>query len=108
MTGTPLAVGNAARALWMNSIGGTAFILAVVFLYANHGGEALSVKAIISGGVQGSLFLLAVALLCFTGCTKAAQMPFQAWLLGAMVAPTPVSAFAPFEHPWSRRAFTLC
>lgn len=90
--GTPLAVGNAARALWMNSIGGTAFIFAVIFLYANHGGEALSVKAIIGGGVQGSLFLLAVALLCFTGCTKAAQMPFQGWLLGAMVAPTPVSA----------------
>lgn len=36
--------------------------------------------------------ILPVALMCFTGCTKAAQMPFQSWLLGAMVAPTPVSA----------------
>jgi len=89
---TPLAIGNAARALWMNCIGGTAFVLAMVFLYAKHGGDALSVQAIIGGGIQGSLFLLAVALLCFTGCTKAAQMPFQSWLLGAMVAPTPVSA----------------
>src|SRR5581483_10965095 len=32
------------------------------------------------------------ALLCFAGITKAAQCPFQSWLLGAMVAPTPVSA----------------
>lgn len=89
---TQIAVANAARALWMNSIGGTAFIFGIIFLYAKHGGAALSMQTIIGGGVQGSLFLMAVALLCFTGCTKAAQMPFQSWLLGAMVAPTPVSA----------------
>ena len=33
-----------------------------------------------------------MALLCLAAFTKAAQMPFQSWLLGAMVAPTPVSA----------------
>jgi ech hydrogenase subunit A len=33
-----------------------------------------------------------VALLAFAGFTKAAQMPFNSWLLGAMVAPTPTSA----------------
>ncbi|HWQ11097.1 MAG TPA: proton-conducting transporter membrane subunit, partial [Holophaga sp.] len=31
-------------------------------------------------------------LLVFAGMTKAAQAPFQSWLTGAMVAPTPVSA----------------
>jgi ech hydrogenase subunit A len=36
--------------------------------------------------------MLPFALLCFAGFTKAAQVPFQSWLCGAMVAPTPVSA----------------
>ncbi|MGO8943709.1 MAG: NADH-quinone oxidoreductase subunit L [Syntrophobacteraceae bacterium] len=90
---TQIALENAARALWMNSTGGTAFILAIIYLYATQGGaSALSVQNIIGGGMHSAAMLLPVALLCFTGCTKAAQMPFQSWLLGAMVAPTPVSA----------------
>ncbi len=36
--------------------------------------------------------LVGKGLICFAGFTKAAQVPFQSWLLGAMVAPTPVSA----------------
>ncbi|MDH7577224.1 MAG: proton-conducting transporter membrane subunit [Bacillota bacterium] len=90
---TKEAINNAARALWMNSLGGTAFILAMIYLYVNHGGaDALSMQNIISGGLGQAAALLPVALLCFTGFTKAAQLPFQGWLLGAMVAPTPVSA----------------
>ena len=90
---TEIAVANAARALWMNATGGTAFILAIIYLYTTQGGSsALSVQNIIGGGIHGAAMLLPLALICFTGCTKAAQMPFQSWLLGAMVAPTPVSA----------------
>ncbi|MEJ2690508.1 MAG: proton-conducting transporter membrane subunit, partial [Deltaproteobacteria bacterium] len=36
--------------------------------------------------------LLPLALLCLAAMIKSAQLPFQKWLLGAMVAPTPVSA----------------
>lgn len=89
---TKEAINNAARALWMNSIGGTAFILGMIFLYFYKGSEALSLQNIVSGGLDQAAILLPVALLCFTGFTKAAQLPFQGWLLGAMVAPTPVSA----------------
>lgn len=90
---TEIAIKNAARALWMNATGGTAFILAIIYLYTTQGGaNALSMQTIIGGGLQGTLILLPIALMCYTGCTKAAQMPFQTWLLGAMVAPTPVSA----------------
>lgn len=86
------AVNNAARALWMNSIGGTGMILAMIYLFVKTGPESLSLASIISGGIAPAMLLLPVALMCFTGMIKAAQFPFQTWLLGAMVAPTPVSA----------------
>jgi ech hydrogenase subunit A len=90
---TKIALENAARALWMNATGGTAFILAIIFLYSTQGGSsALSVQNLLGGGIHSAAMLVPIGLLCFTGCTKAAQMPFQSWLLGAMVAPTPVSA----------------
>ena len=34
---TTEAIGNAARALWMNSIGGTAMIIAMIYLFVNNG-----------------------------------------------------------------------
>lgn len=89
---TPIAITNAFRALWMCLIGSVGFSLAIMFLW-NSSLNTISLMEVISNGASaGPLFLLPFALLCLAGFTKAAQLPFQSWLLGAMVAPTPVSA----------------
>ena len=87
-TKTPEAVTNAFRALIMNLSGGLAFALAILFLA--HNGSPLELMALTSN-MTGTI-LIPVALICYAGITKAAQLPFSSWLLGAMVAPTPTSA----------------
>jgi len=89
------AIKNACRALWINSLGGTAFALALVVLVKYGGGNCLSTQYLLTHGAGAGMtgmLMLAIALLVLAGMTKSAQLPFQSWLLGAMVAPTPVSA----------------
>ncbi len=83
--GTDEARANARRALLLNTFGGLAMSGAVYL--AAHGGGSESLA-----GLIGRSALLPVALLALATMTKSAQLPFQSWLLGAMVAPTPVSA----------------
>jgi len=89
---TPVATGNALRALWMNSVGGTAFVLGMIAAFQSTG--TLDLQHILTAPRQAGweIYLLALALLCLAAFVKSAQFPFQSWLLGAMVAPTPVSA----------------
>ena len=87
-TQTEEARQNALRALVMNLAGGLAFALAIVWFHRQSG--SIELQALITS--KHSLALLPAALLCFAGITKSAQLPFSSWLLGAMVAPTPVSA----------------
>jgi len=87
-TQTEEAKRNALRALVMNLAGGLAFALAIVWFHKQSG--SIELQALITS--KQSLVLLPAALLCFAGITKSAQLPFSSWLLGAMVAPTPVSA----------------
>ncbi len=91
---TEIARKNSERALWMNVVGGAAFLFAVIILYKVAG--TLSLQDLLARGpelaVAGGAVLIPMFLLVFAGMTKAAQAPFQSWLTGAMVAPTPVSA----------------
>jgi ech hydrogenase subunit A len=88
--GTATATRNAVRALWMNSLGCVAFVVAMILIYHRLG--TLDLQEIIRTRPDAGLPLVALALLCLAAFTKSAQFPFQSWLLGAMVAPTPVSA----------------
>ena len=93
--GTDEALTNADRALWMNMAGGVAFVVALLYFQRAVGTLSLAglQEYVHSTGNAGPGFLLIpLVALCFAGFTKAAQAPFQSWLCGAMVAPTPVSA----------------
>jgi ech hydrogenase subunit A len=96
-TKTEEAVKNSFRAIIMNLLGGLTFVLAIVLLGNTYG--IVELDQLISQGAAAKLsgqtdIIIngVVILLAFAGITKAAQMPFNSWLLGAMVAPTPTSA----------------
>ncbi|MDI6709597.1 MAG: proton-conducting transporter membrane subunit [Thermoanaerobacterales bacterium] len=87
---TSEAQASALRALWMNLVGAVACVLGMILVFRSAG--TLALDEISAAGTVGPALLLPLALFCLTGFTKAAQVPWQSWLLGAMVAPTPVSA----------------
>jgi len=91
-TKTEEAINNSFRQLILNLIGGLGFALGIV-TYALMSGN-LELSVMIEYGVQGMGSALVIPAICLgiAGLTKAAQMPFHSWLLGAMVAPTPTSA----------------
>jgi ech hydrogenase subunit A len=82
---TTEAKANAKLALLINTFGGLAMMVAALLAHLSGRGENLS-------DMTAGWALLPMALLCLAALTKSAQLPFQSWLLGAMVAPTPVSA----------------
>ncbi|MCU0608756.1 MAG: hypothetical protein MUF22_03180 [Chitinispirillaceae bacterium] len=89
---TEEATRNAFRALGLNLLGGLAFVTAIFYLVkVGIGGEkTIELDTLLTTGK--ALALIPAVLISFAGITKSAQMPFSSWLLGAMVAPTPVSA----------------
>ncbi len=87
---TEIAEKNALNALTINALGGLALLVGIVWIYDLVG--TTDIQYIIHDYVWFGVTLIPLALLSLAGLTKAAQMPFQSWLLGAMVAPTPTSA----------------
>jgi ech hydrogenase subunit A len=83
-----LAVNNALRALWMNQIGGVAILISLIIAIKYY--DTFAIDILLS--VANDMFLLPVTLLAIAAFVKGASIPFEKWLLGAMVAPTPVSA----------------
>lgn len=79
---------NSLLALWMNQIGGVAILIALIAsisLYQTIYFDTLITQA-------NDYILLPIVFLIFAAYVKGAAFPFHSWLLGAMVAPTPVSA----------------
>lgn len=90
-TKTEEAIHNAFRQIIMNIAGGLGFIAALYYSAIAMG--TLSFADFLQIGIWSpALVVFPVTCLAFAGLTKAAQMPFHTWLLGAMVAPTPTSA----------------
>ncbi len=83
------SINNGFRALALNLIGGITFSLAIILLSTKFD---ISILSAVGTSSTAAAVALPVVLLCIAGFAKSAQMPFQSWLLGAMVAPTPVSA----------------
>ncbi len=95
-TRTKEAIDNSFLQIVLNLIGGIAFSGALVWIGSFYGVMELDqfIATTLSLAASGMGVITYAPLLLFSlaAFTKAAQMPFQSWLLGAMVAPTPTSA----------------
>jgi ech hydrogenase subunit A len=84
-----LSISNAIRALWMNQVGGIAILLAILFGVKYYGAFRFTEIVALKGHL---ISMVPLGFLAIAALVKGAQLPFHRWLLGAMVAPTPVSA----------------
>ena len=87
----PKARASALQALLTTGLGGIAMLGGFVLI-----GEAAGtydLMALAANPPSGTTVEVGLILVLLGAFTKSAQFPFSAWLPGAMVAPTPVSAF---------------
>lgn len=81
----------AQQAILITGAGGLCLLLGLVVLGRAAGTYQLS--GILAEPPSGTPVTVALVLIALGAFTKSAQYPFHAWLPGAMVAPTPVSAY---------------
>lgn len=86
--GDEVSVANSVRALWMNQIGGVAILIGLI---VSINGAGTVYFDTVLGSANGYI-LAGIGFLAVAAYVKGASIPFNSWLLGAMVAPTPVSA----------------
>jgi ech hydrogenase subunit A len=87
--GDEASIKNSDLALALNVLGGAFFAAGLLWLALGPGPRTGELQALVASGRAA---LPVAVLLGLAGLVKSAQFPFQRWLLGAMVAPTPVSA----------------
>ena len=87
----PDARAAALHALLVTGLGGLAMLAGFVLLGQEAGSYQLS--TILAAPPGGTVTEVALVLVLLGAFTKSAQYPFHSWLPGAMVAPTPISAY---------------
>ncbi len=87
----PKARASALQALLTTGAGGLAMLGGFVLIGQEAGTYDLA--ALAAAPPTGTQVEIGLVLVLLGAFTKSAQFPFSAWLPGAMVAPTPVSAF---------------
>jgi multicomponent Na+:H+ antiporter subunit A len=87
----PDARAAALHALLVTGMGGLAMLGGFVVLGQEAGTFRLS--EILAAPPTGTAVSIALVLILLGAFTKSAQYPFHSWLPGAMVAPTPISAY---------------